>query len=100
MFAVKFNSPMDAGVEAKSLLISNLIVLADTYCAKAQQSRASVAKAIFGRGGHLDDLASGRRDLATGTFEKAVQWFSANWPGDACWPATIRRPAPVREAAE
>jgi hypothetical protein len=76
----------------KSALIENLVKVADAYCAATGQSRASVAKTIFGRGGHFDDLANGVRDLATGTHERALAWFAGNWPEDAAWPADIARP--------
>lgn len=78
----------------KSILIHRLIVVAEAHCAASGQSRASVAKTIFGRGGHFEDLESGARDLATGTFEKAMAWFSANWPEGAEWPEGVERPQP------
>lgn len=81
--------------EAKSSLILVLVGVADAYCAATGQSRAAVAKATLGRGGQIDALESGKRDLATGTFEKAMRWFSANWPADAQWPAGVARPETV-----
>lgn len=85
-------------LETKSALISNLILLADAYCAATGNSRSSLAKALFGRGGHLDDLEAGNRDLSTATFERAVRWLSTNWPAGLAWPPAIDRP--VAEAAE
>jgi hypothetical protein len=83
--------------EAKSKLIADLLVVADSYCATGAVTRASLSKTLFGRGGHLDDLASGARDLATGTFERAMLWMSANWPAATEWPSGI--PRPIAEAA-
>ncbi len=86
--------------EPKSLLISNLIRTADRFCVASGQSKATVAKTVFGRGGHFDDLEQGRRDMATGTYEKAMQWLSDHWPLHAPWPQDVARPEPLHEAAE
>ncbi|MFC7064862.1 hypothetical protein [Brucella rhizosphaerae] len=59
----------------KSRLIGNLIFEADRYCELAGVSRSSVSKALFGRGGHIDDLIAGKRDLSTGIFERAMNWL-------------------------
>jgi hypothetical protein len=80
--------------EAKSLIIENLVALADTFCAATGQSRAFVSKAIHGRGGQIDDLASGKRDITTRLAEGSLQWFSDNWPADLPWPVHIDRPSP------
>ncbi|MDM9619099.1 hypothetical protein [Rhizobium sp. S96] len=53
---------------------------------------------VFNRGAKLDGIANGG-DLATGTFERAMQWFSDNWPDDVAWPDDVSRPAPHKEAA-
>ena len=83
----------------KSLFIGNLVTLADLFCQSTGQTRASVAKALYGRGGQIDDLASGRRDLVTKSAEDALRWFSDNWPADLDWPPGIARPEPLRPAA-
>jgi hypothetical protein len=80
--------------DAKSVIIRNLVALADIYCAATGRSRSSVAKEIHGRGGHIDDLEAGRRDLTTTVAEIALNWFSTNWPDDAVWPDEIARPFP------
>jgi hypothetical protein len=33
------------------------------------------------------------------TYDAVISWFSANWPDNAVWPATVARPFPA-EAAE
>ena len=38
-------------------------------------------------------------DLHTRRFEKAVQWFSDNWPAEAAWPEQIMRPRQTAEDA-
>ena len=66
----------------KSRLIEDLISKADRYCELAGVSRASVSKALFGRGGHIDDLIAGKRDLSTGIFERAMGCLK-DWSGAA-----------------
>ncbi len=73
-------------------MIEKLVGLADAYCEVSGQSRSAASKEIFQRGGHIDDLAAGNRDIATGTFERALNWFSSRWPDGAAWPADIARP--------
>ncbi len=77
-------------------LTSQLIAVADAYCAAAGRSRSRVSTIIFGGGDRLDGVASGK-DLNTRSFERAMQWFSKYWPADTPWPEGIERPeaAPV-----
>lgn len=81
-------------MEVKSVIIGNLVLLATTYCDATGRSRSAVSKIIHGRGGQIDDLASGHRDLTTGVAEGALRWFSDNWPAGLEWPAGIDRPQP------
>lgn len=41
-------------------------------------------------------------DIGTVSFEKAMQWFSNQWPIDLEWPSDVPRPEPITllEAAE
>lgn len=77
----------------KSKLIGQLLTVADEFCSATGMTRASLAKTLFGRGGHIDDLHAGLRDLATGTLERAMLWLSANWPDEVAWPDDIVRPS-------
>lgn len=49
----------------------------------------------------MERLESGQT-FTMKTFDRAVQWFSDNWPDGACWPECVKRPArtPATEAAE
>lgn len=63
-------------------------------------SRDRLSTIVLSGGKRLQNIASGR-DLNTATFERAMQWFSDNWPDGAVWPADIPRPSgKVVEAAE
>lgn len=72
-------------------LIDGLLIVCDRYCRLAGIRRGTLSTRLFGRGTKLDDLVAGG-DLNTGTFERAMQWFSDHWPKGAAWPDEIPRP--------
>jgi hypothetical protein len=63
-----------------------LIAVADAYCSARRLSRSRVSTIVFNAGLALDRIASGK-DLTTGNWERAMAWFSSNWPEGAEWPA-------------
>ena len=73
------------------MLTSQLIEIADAYCALTGLSRSRVATVVFNDGKKLDLIAAGK-DLNTRSFERAMLWFSDNWPDSAAWPEGIVRP--------
>ena len=77
-------------------LRDQLIAVSDSYAAHRGLSRARVSTIVFSSGMSLDRIAAGR-DLNTGSWERAMRWFSENWPDDAEWPADV--PRPTAEAA-
>lgn len=82
------------------MLRQQLITVADAYSAAAGIGRKRVSTIVLNRGARLDEIANGG-DLATGNFEKAMVWFSTNWPAGAIWPEGIERPATAQpEPAE
>lgn len=81
-------------------LKGQLIVVGDAFAKGAGISRARVSTIVLNRGATLEAIAAGRADVTTGTFEKAMAWFSANWPEGAEWPAGVPRPAAPAGAAE
>ena len=78
--------------ETKSAIVSQLVLVADAYCAGSGTSRNAVSKQLFDRGGQIDALAAGKRDVNTATFERAMRWLSDNWPADTAWPDDVERP--------
>lgn len=86
--------------ETKSAIVSQLVLAADAYCAGSGTSRNAVSKQLFDRGGQIDALAAGRRDVNTATFERAMKWLSDNWPADTAWPDDVDRPGRSIEAAD
>lgn len=84
-------------------LREQILVVADTFAAASGIGRKRVSTLVMKGGGKLDAIADGG-DLTTGSFERAMAWFSLNWPAGAVWPEGVARPekfpAPLPEAAE
>lgn len=81
-------------------LREQLILVSDEFGRARGIGRQRVSTIVLNRGSTLDLLAQGRSDLNTGTFERAMIWFSENWPDGAEWPAGVPRPILQTEAAE
>ncbi len=81
------------------MMREQIILVADTFGAASGIGRKRVSTIVLNRGSKLDDIAAGG-DLMTGVFERALLWFSENWPDDATWPSEVPRPVYHREAAE
>lgn len=83
-------------------LRDELIKVADSFGAAMSIGRQRVSTIVLQRGATLQKIADGTADVTTGTFERAMQWFSNNWPEGAEWPETVARPEPqvIQEAAE
>lgn len=79
-------------------MIAQLLKLAELYCAATGRSSARVSTLIFNDGKKFALIAGGA-DLGTRTCERAVLWFSENWPAETAWPEEIARPAPKAEVA-
>lgn len=82
---------------AKSSIVADIVRLADVWCDATGATRSGLSRSLFNRGGQLEALDAGRRDLNTRSAETAIVWLSANWPADTAWPADITRP--LAEAA-
>lgn len=82
-------------------LNDQLLRVSDTFAAARGISRARLSTLVLRQGQKLDLIAEGRSDLTTGSWQRAMQWFSDNWPEGAEWPEDVARPArtPVIEAA-
>ncbi|WP_313194628.1 hypothetical protein [Shinella zoogloeoides] len=78
-----------------------IITVSDFYGRLTGVGRKRVSTIVLNRGSKLDGIVAGG-DLNTGTFERAMQWFSDNWPEGADWPDDVPRPvrANVPEAVE
>lgn len=78
-------------------LIGRLQTVSDCYCAQATAPRERVSRVLFGDQRRLDAVFSGSAGLTVANFEKAMLWFSANWPEALAWPEGIERPFPADE---
>jgi hypothetical protein len=77
--------------------IEQLLALADEYARATGAGETTVSWRVFGDTKKLGAIRAGS-DIQTGRFERAIIWFSANWPESAAWPSQIERP--VVQAAE
>lgn len=62
-------------------------------------SLAGISTRVFGDGKTFARIAAGG-DVTTTSFEKAMRWFSANWPDDLEWPQGVDRPVVSTDSGE
>jgi hypothetical protein len=72
-------------------LRETLLILSDAYVVASGRTRSTLSTVAFGGGRVLERIEDGG-DITTGNFERALQWFSDNWPADTAWPDGIDRP--------
>lgn len=68
-----------------------LLTVARTYSEASGRSLARVATLIHNQGALFKKLEAGG-SCTIATFDKAMRWFSANWPANTSWPDGIARP--------
>lgn len=73
-------------------LRTQLVTVADTYGMLTGRGRKRVSTMALKQGNRLDDYASGVRSPTVEVLERAMGWFSENWPSGHEWPAGIERP--------
>lgn len=78
-------------------LREQFLLLSDGYCEAKGISRSRLSTIVM-NGGHVIDRIDNGGDLSTGSFERARQWFSDNWPETSPWPEQIWRPAKAEAA--
>lgn len=79
---------MNSGLKLRDQLSAVIRAYADA----SGLSLARVSTLVFSDGKRATKILAGETDITTGTYERAMQWFAANWPADAAWPAGIARP--------
>lgn len=75
-----------------------ILLVSDRFAEASGIGRKRVSTIVFNRGSKLDDIDGGG-DLTTGNFERAMLWFSENWPKGTVWPFDVPRPERPQEAA-
>lgn len=81
-------------------LRQKLVLTAKTFAEARGLSISRVSTLVFNDGKTIDAILRRNADITTDRFERAMQWFSDNWPHDASWPAGVSRPLPVKESAK
>jgi hypothetical protein len=87
-----------------AISIEHLLTLARAYSEATGVALTGVGQRACGNNRVFTRLAEGRGANVL-TMERAAQWFVANWPEDAAWPAAIPggpmiTPPPLREPAK
>lgn len=77
--------------------IPNLLCVADAYQEALGLDRSTVSWRALGDVRKLAALAEGK-DIQVTRFERAMIWFSENWPNGAVWPDGIDRPQASTQA--
>lgn len=70
---------------------TKILTLQRHLCEHLGRSHWAISMRIFSKGDFFKRLDAGR-DCQTGTADRAMQWFSDNWPEDLAWPKDIARP--------
>ncbi|MDZ5448904.1 hypothetical protein [Labrys sp. ZIDIC5] len=77
--------------------ISTLLKLASAFADQRKLSESRVSTLVFGDGTRLNHLRQGG-DMGSRRVERAIQWFSDNWPEIAPWPTDVLRPVALSPA--
>lgn len=75
-------------------LRTQLVIVSDIFGNARGIGRKRVSTIVLGQGSKLDAVATGSADVTTKTWERAMQYYSDNWPKNAVWPVSIARPTP------
>lgn len=70
---------------------NHLILLIETYARARDLSTSRVSTVALNAGHTYQSLIDGR-DITVGRFERAMRWFSENWPAGTEWPEGVPRP--------
>ncbi|WP_371346247.1 hypothetical protein [Ancylobacter sp. IITR112] len=71
--------------------IEHLFRICTSYSAATGLSEATISTRLFRDGKGLARIRAGG-DIGARRLERAMQWFAANWPEGAEWPADVPRP--------
>jgi hypothetical protein len=75
-----------------------LLNLIDRYCTHTGLSDARVSTQIFNHGNRIKQIREGA-GFTVASFERALNWFSTNWPTEIDWPTDIPKPEIHHDAA-
>lgn len=78
---------------------NHLLKLARVYGGALELGQSTVSWRVFGDTKKLGAIDGGA-DIQVRRYEKAMAWFSENWPDGAAWPDDVPRPIPPAPAPE
>lgn len=84
----------------ETTLTTHLVTLADAYMAKTGMSSATLSERAGGDWQFFDKARDGRLNWRIRTYDRALGWFSSNWPAGLDWPEGVPRPATSSEETE
>lgn len=70
---------------------TDILSLAHAYCLAAGVPLSTVSARVFDDGKRLQQIREGG-GITLARYNKALCWFSANWPDNAVWPSHVERP--------
>lgn len=76
--------------------IEKLLCIARAFAELNGIELSTVSWRVFGDTKKLAAMENGA-DIQTRRYERAIQWFSDNWPEGSDWPDGITRPSPRRD---
>lgn len=74
--------------------IDQVVALANAFADARGIGEARVSTLVFNDGKRISRVREGA-DIGVRSVERAVQWFSDNWPEGVDWPLEVPRPEPV-----
>ena len=72
----------------------HLVTLGEAYGKHNSYTLSTVSTYAAQSGSFLGRIAAGKW-CHIKTYNRALQWFSDNWPADLAWPSDVPRPAPA-----
>lgn len=69
--------------------IEQLLIVARRYAEIEDVPLSTVSSRVFNDGKKIKALEDGA-DISVGRLERALRWFSLNWPADESWPGVPR----------
>lgn len=72
-------------------IIDTLLLVSDAFCASTGIAEATLSSRVFNDGKRLAAVRAGK-DIGARRVERAMRWFSENWPEGADWPLLVPRP--------
>lgn len=78
--------------------VASLLSVVDAYRVAREVSDARVSTLVLNDGSRITEIRSGK-DIGSRRLDRALQWFSDNWPEGAIWPDDVMRPEKSEVAA-